>query len=148
MHEMWFLFNHTNYSALQSGRCNAATVKRDEYRDQMKMMGLDRDYREFGYPNDEDWVDYQGIREGAKLEAVRQWVLTSKTDVRSRAQATLFSLALRASRFVRQVRLARRAGQSPRVLPPHDALLALIDGLINFAFEYLKKNKGGRVTMR
>ena len=116
MHEMWFLFNHTNYSALQSGRCNAATVKRDEYRDQMKMMGLDRDYREFGYPNDEDWVDYQGIREGAKHEAVRQWVLTSKTDVRSRAQATLFSLAQRAS-FARYV---SRVGRDnlPEFFPP------------------------------
>lgn len=66
MHEMWFLFNHTDYNAIQSTRCGEAQRKRDERRER-----LGRDY-EFGFRG--DWVDYNEIRETSKGEAVRQYV--------------------------------------------------------------------------
>ena len=73
MHEMWFLFNHTNYNAIQNLRCSQAQNKRDLYRD-MLPRDVRRDFEEFGYPHDEDWIDYHEIREEAKAVAVREYV--------------------------------------------------------------------------
>ena len=65
MHEMWFLYNHTNYNSIQSVRCSQAGNDRDSKWDHLKMLGVARDYV-FGLPGGGDWIDYNGIKESAK----------------------------------------------------------------------------------
>ena len=73
MHEMWFLFNHTGYNVLQSQRCNAAIHKRDMKRENMRMIGLGRDY-------EDGWIDFNDIRERAKREAITNYIASVGRD--------------------------------------------------------------------
>jgi hypothetical protein len=73
MHEMWFLFNHTDYNRMQNERCSKARDKRDQKRDRLKFWGLGRDY-EFGWPDGSDWIDYNMIKERAKRDAVAEYI--------------------------------------------------------------------------
>ena len=66
MHEMWFLFNHTNYDFLQRQMCDEAREERDQDR-----------YDDMGYDSDDyyyEWIDFDEIRDSAKHIAVEQYV--------------------------------------------------------------------------